>query len=425
MKKTSTDALRAKYPEFIYRAFHWEVSKGNLLIKYDFRAGDSYQFSPGLVYKNINEKFVFSNKKTIDNLVFNIGMVELLSYWKAFVSPRIVVECGYLDNYQKKWWEDLLINGMGQFFYENNIDFTEKNFIQFISGVKKESRSSASVPPESVLVASGGGKDSTVSIEILSNYFKNVTAFLLNPTKATREVSKLANIKNLIIERNLDETLLAINKKGFPNGHTPFTALLSFTGILGAVLGNHDSLIFSDERSSDEGNTKYLGMSVNHQYSKTLEFENKFREYNTRYLSNVDYFSFLRPIYDFQIAKIFSGFNKYFPIIRSCNVGQKTGTWCGSCPKCLSTFILLYPFLKEEAVAMFGKNLLKDKGLEPLLKSLISESEVKPFECVGTRDELKVALGISTDKNILKSWSDKNNLPDIYQKILKKYVYAE
>ena len=57
-----------------------------------------------------------------------------------------------------------------------------------------------------------------------------------------------------------------------------------------------------------------------------------------------------------------------------------------------------------------------------MLNSLISESEVKPFECVGTREELKVALGLIADSQILDSWSERNNLPDKYQEILKKYT---
>lgn len=417
-------SLRKKYPEFTYKKFNWEVSKNNLIIKYDFRVNNAYKFSPSLVYKKINSKFVTSNKKAINNLVFNIGMVELLSYWKAFLSPKIIIECGFLDDYQNKWWSDLLINGMGQFFYENKIDFTGEDFIQFISKGKKETlESPISVISDTLLVASGGGKDSTVTIEILSKNFKNLTGFLVNPSNATKKVSKLSQTPSLIIERHLDEKLFELNTEGFLNGHTPFTALLSFTGILGAVLGKHGSLIFSNERSSDEENTTYLGMNINHQYSKTLEFENKFIEYNKRYLSNVNYFSFLRPLYDIQIAKIFSGFNKYFSVIRSCNVGQKAGTWCGKCPKCLSTFILFYPFLKEKTITVFGKNLLEDESLKPLLKLLTGDEEVKPFECVGTKEELRVALGTSSNKRILRSWNSKNNVPAFYQKVLRRYLH--
>jgi hypothetical protein len=109
-------------------------------------------------------------------------------------------------------------------------------------------------------------------------------------------------------------------------------------------------------------------------------------------------------------------------IIRSCNIGQNTDTWCGKCPKCLSTFVLLYPFAKERTIKIFDRNLLEDKSLGQTLNALTDDNEVKPFECVGTRHELRVALNIEKDDTILNSWSVDNNLPDQFQKLLKKYV---
>lgn len=64
-----------------------------------------------------------------------------------------------------------------------------------------------------------------------------------------------------------------------------------------------------------------FGEKVNHQYSKTYEFENDFAEYSKKYLkANVKYFSFLRPLNEMQIAKIFSRYTKYHKVFKSCNV---------------------------------------------------------------------------------------------------------
>ena len=52
-------------------------------------------------------------------------MIEALSYWKVTCSPEIKIRVGKLDKNQVKWWKDLIINGMGQFFYENKIDWKE------------------------------------------------------------------------------------------------------------------------------------------------------------------------------------------------------------------------------------------------------------------------------------------------------------
>lgn len=413
--------LRKKYRAFVYESYSWVVKNNNLEISFLFKCGE-FEFTPKLILKNIDSNCAESLKDNVDNLIFNIGMVELLSYWKAFCSPKIVVDAGHLDEYQTKWWKKLLINGMGQYFYENKIDFRDDEFVEIQSIQKNTINNPVVINSNKILVPVGGGKDSSVTLEILKNNYSEVSAFLLNPSKASNETVKVAGVESIMIERVIDPRLTDLNSKGFLNGHTPFTALLSFTSLLVGIIGDYKYVVFSNEQSSNEDNVKYLENSINHQYSKSLEFENDFREYNQKYLSDINYFSFLRPIYDIQIAKIFSQFNNYYSVIRSCNVGQKTETWCGKCPKCLSTFILFYPFMKDDAIKIFGKNLLEDESLKPILKSLITDSEVKPFECVGTRHELRVAMGIEKDDELMKFWSIENNLPNEFKEILIKYI---
>ena len=87
-------------------------------------------------------------------------------------------------------------------------------------------------------------------------------------------------------------------------------------------------------------------------------------------------------------------------MFRSCNVGSKTDSWCGKCPKCLFTWIILSPFLsREKLTAIFGKDLMADERLRPILEELNGTAAVKPFECVGTVEEVCACLqdaGIST-----------------------------
>ncbi|MCL1866541.1 MAG: hypothetical protein FWF82_03950, partial [Oscillospiraceae bacterium] len=59
------------------------------------------------------------------DLVFNLGMVELISYWKSACPPIVEVQCGSLDEWQINWWKKLYRNGLGEFFYINKI--TPKN----------------------------------------------------------------------------------------------------------------------------------------------------------------------------------------------------------------------------------------------------------------------------------------------------------
>jgi hypothetical protein len=111
------------------------------------------------------------------------------------------------------------------------------------------------------------------------------------------------------------------------------------------------------------------------------------------------YFSFLRPWYEIQILKAFTAYPEYFSVFKSCNVGQKTATWCGNCAKCTFVALLLSAFLPEEQVTgIFGKEMLADVTLKPYIEELIGQTEYKPFECIGTIEESQVALWMTAKR---------------------------
>lgn len=418
--------LRKKYPIFVYRKYDYKIDGDDLLISFLFAIDPDIVFAPTLRFKNISQDRLASlDKAVFNNFAFHLGLAEIPSYWKSTCSSKIIIEAGYLDNYQLDWWKDLILNGMGQFFYENKIDFTSPDFISLSSTSKNSLPFSKNSSSSGVLIPVGGGKDSAVTLELLKD-FPRAAAFLVNPTKAALDTVRLSGLKEqIVVERNIDDKLSELNKKGYLNGHTPFSSVIAYLSSFAAYLYGYKDIALSNERSSDEENTEYLDRKINHQYSKTFEFENKFREYLDKYLSDANYFSFLRPVYEIQIAKIFSNMDKYFNVIRSCNVGQKTNTWCSNCSKCLSTYILLKPFLgPEKTNKIFGEDLVHKPELKGTLSELIDDGKVKPFECVGTREELKIALQMeeNSDNEILSSWNDKNNLSGEYQDILKKHL---
>jgi hypothetical protein len=119
------------------------------------------------------------------------------------------------------------------------------------------------------------------------------------------------------------------------------------------------------------------------------------------------------------IAKLFAQHPEWLAQFTSCNTnfkiqGGTTKRWCGECPKCAFVFAMLAPFVpKEELVNAFGKNLLADEKLIPLYQELLGVKNFKPFECVGTPDEMRTALTLAA-KN-----GDYNNDP-IMQSMQKK-----
>ncbi|OHA64573.1 MAG: hypothetical protein A2672_02080 [Candidatus Wildermuthbacteria bacterium RIFCSPHIGHO2_01_FULL_49_22b] len=435
------DELRKKYPKFFYRGYTHRYSGGGLHISFHFVIPPNISFEPRVVIRDASKADLKRIGETaLNNLVFHLGLVKMLSYWKATCSPEIVIQAGSLNKQQIAWFKDLILNGMGEYFFENKIDFTEPNFLTITAPGSNLPRRKESFlrgrMKKRTLVPLGGGKDAVVTLELLKKEGVQLRPFLLNQKPEQRKILNLAKVgKPIVVERTIDPKLLELNRKGYLNGHTPFSAYLAFLSVLCAVLFDYKYVALSNERSSNEGNVKYLGKVINHQYSKTYEFEKKFRGYVKKYLSkDIEYFSFLRPLYELQIAKLFAKYPKYFGAFLSCNEAHKTksgrkkptGKWCGKCAKCLFVFLVLYPFAGEKrTVAIFKKNILKDKKLNPLLNELTGRKRFKPFECVGTIGESRVALSLCQEKikshPLLRAWNTKHFLPPRFEKILKRH----
>lgn len=410
-------ALRAQYPIFEYIDYHYRATDEGLRLWFDFRMGD-VEFHPTALVER--RPFLDFGVGGLDAMVFDIGMIELISYWKCACPPTVRVLCGGLTDEQIAFWLKLYWNGLGEFFYTNGIHDTPEAFMKVESGKRKVENSAIqngnSPLSTSYLVPIGGGKDSVVTLELLRRAGKTIRPLIMNPRGATMQCAQVAGFpleEVLVIRRTIDPTLLELNKEGYLNGHTPFSAMLAFYSRLAAALSGVPNVALSNESSANESTVK--GSYVNHQYSKSLEFEDDFRGYSSRsaeiHQSNqgskdcaedgrrFNYFSFLRPLSELQIAMLFSRFTQYHDVFRSCNVGSKQDIWCGHCAKCLFAYIILSPFIAPERLnAIFGKSMLDDTTLELEFRQLLGLAETKPFECVGTVSEVRQALQMAVER---------------------------
>jgi hypothetical protein len=298
------------------------------------------------------------------------------------------------------WWHDLLINGMGEFFYHNDIDFTAPDFVE----IRPASATDASKPctgslPDQSLLTIGGGRDSALAGALLRDSGRPFTCMMLNPSAAAMNIAHYVTSSDpVIIRRTICPELLELNRRGFLNGHTPFSAYLAFLGAACMLLYGYNKVIVANERSSDESNVRYRDRDINHQYSKTFRFERLFDEYLSKYVvARGRYFSFVRPLYELQIGELFSRFPALFDLFKSCN-RKRSDSWCGQCPKCLSVFLTMYPFVSRSMlVKIFGTDLFFTEGNIAILRRLAG-LEVKPFECVATTGEIATALALSIEK---------------------------
>jgi len=468
-RQEAFEVLRARHPRFVYEGYSLERRGDALGVKFRFRIEPDLEFSPETWIENINPLRAASLPAgLLENLVFHLGLVEMMSYWKAACSPEIVVRAGSLDAEQIRWWMDLLTHGMGEFFYVNQIRFDEPGFVRIVSepsGERETARSPLGPPWNSEqnaaaanldLVLTSGGKDSAVALELLREADIAFDCLLLNPTPAALAVARQGGCRQeRIVRRSIDGRLLDLNRAGYLNGHTPFSALLAFLGVTVAALIGSQRVIVANERSAEEASAQFLDREVNHQYSKSFRFETAFRQYAQKYLvPRIGYFSLLRPLYELQIAALFAHYPQYFPLFRSCNRGMATNSWCGRCPKCLFVFLALCPFLdREQLLGIFGEDLFAWEGATPVLEALLGLDRNKPFECVGTKEETTAALVLCIQKyreqrielppalreiertvlasqpdmpersqRVLTAWTDQHCLPPQLASVLRKHL---
>jgi len=386
--------LRNKFKTFTYESFNYSEFSDHWVIGFEFWLGNKINFNPKIKIIKNKHYVNLSRIDEFEQFIFTIGLIELISYWKAACPPKIIVKPFHLKPEQIRFWKKIYYHGLGEFFYLNGIQSRLDDFVTIESESKLEFvKSQIHVVENKVIVPIGGGKDSVVTLELLKEKY-SVVPFIMNPRQASLGTAKAAGFDDdeiLIVNRKIDPALLDLNQKGFLNGHTPFSALLGFVSIFIAALSGSKYIALSNESSANEPT---VATGENHQYSKSFEFESDFRSYVSKNLNeDIEYFSFLRPLSEYNIANLFSKLTHHHKIFKSCNAGSKTDSWCCHCSKCLFTNIILAPFLSlEQRVQIFGKDLFKDTGLQKYFDELTGLADEKPFECVGTIDEVNLAL---------------------------------
>lgn len=415
--------LREKYPEFSYNWYKIEENENEYKITYEFEIIGLSKFNPTWTIPKI-KTFVSeeSNKELLENMVFNLGMVELVSYWKISCAPHVTVKNIFLSKKQVEWWKKLYFYGLGEFFYKNEIKTNMEEFMTITTGDTKLSKIVTNEKFKGALVPIGGGKDSIVTLDVIKDDFADNMCYVINPRGATEETAETAGYrkdKRCYVKRTLDKNMLELNKQGYLNGHTPFSSIVAFSALIVAYLNKKKYIVLSNEASANE--STIYEEEVNHQYSKSYEFEQDFNEYvKENLLDGIDYFSLLRPISEYQIAKHFAKLPEFYKIFKSCNAGSKENKWCANCPKCLFVYIILSPFMsKKDMINIFGEDLLEKESLKETMEMLSGIQKNKPFECVGSRDEVNTAIC----ETIKKYEANNDELPLLYKyyKTTKKY----
>jgi UDP-N-acetyl-alpha-D-muramoyl-L-alanyl-L-glutamate epimerase len=376
----------------------WEADEtsGEVRLHYAFAGGESFcetlQFGAALPDTQSPLRPGFA--AALDALHLAAG----ISYYKAYLPPRMRIVGRELANEARDVFQTLYCRGLGEFSARNRIKAWERVNFPYTDDITPQ------VPPANLArrtaVLLGGGKDSLVSIEALRAVDEPMVLFAVNPQRPMVECADAAGLPLITVRRRLDEKLFALNAAGALNGHVPVTAIVSLIALAGAFVHGYDTVVLSAERSADEGNLVYEGRNVNHQYSKTLDFERLLGDYAARNICpTLSYFSLLRPLSELHIANLMARNERYDATFTSCNrafVLRETGErkrWCCDCPKCRFAFLILAGAMGRPRVErVFGRNLLDDPAHLDGYRELVGLAGHKPWECVGEIAESAAAL---------------------------------
>jgi len=327
-----------------------------------------------------------------------LHLIAGVSYYKAGVPGEIVVDSAPLDRATAELLDEIYLHGLAEFAYQNKLDLRGR--IHF----PRNRQTSVSAPTLNLqrrtLVPIGGGKDSLVSVEMLKSVDEPMTAVWVGDSALIAACAQRTGLPLLNIKRRLASELFEYNRLGAWNGHIPVTAINSAILLCAAIVYGYDAIAFSNERSASEATLEYEGRQVNHQWSKSIDFERRLREYTKSHIAaDLDYFSLLRPWSELAVTRAFAEGSRYDDVFSSCNrnfrirAERPADRWCGQCPKCHFVFLALAPFVaKPRLLAIFGRNLLDNAALAPGFDALLEYREHKPFECVGEGRESRAAM---------------------------------
>ena len=326
-------------------------------------------------------------RKLLDLTAVVLGV----SYFKLRAPFTIAAPTIPLTEAERAFAIDIYENGLGEFYARNNLMRFGKLAIHAPHDAEATKPAPYPALPDRTLLPIGGGKDSLVSVDLLTHAGVEFTPFAVNPKgPILTSVDKIGTAP-LYVTRTLDAEMIRLGKEpGYYNGHVPSTAINSMIAALCALLYGYNQIVLSNERSASEGNVEFDGRETNHQYSKSLGFELLIASILSDATGGaLKYFSLLRPYSEARIASLFTHESKFDRVFSSCNrnfrlAGHDGPLWCGECPKCHFVFLIFAPFMaKDRLLSIFGKNLLDIAANEGSFRELAGLAGQKPWECVG------------------------------------------
>jgi len=390
--------MRDCVERFEFGAREFDPARGTLTLGFALHGPDLHQdlferFEFGMVAAHPDRSS--SLEAAFELLHWIVGV----SYWKVACSGRIGFAGARPDPAQARALEQIYRDGLAELAWRNRLSAPWWPNFKAAAGEPRVPAGSVGLG-DRALVAIGGGKDSLVALERVRRAGVEASTVQVGRAALIGQVARASGLNHRVIGRRLAPELAALNLRGALNGHVPITAINAAALVVAALLWDFNAVVFANERSADTPTLiTATGLAVNHQFAKSLAFEELFSEWLRRSIAtDLDVFSILRRERELGICREFMTLDNYHGIFSSCNRnfhldGARTERWCRDCPKCRFVFLALAPFADPARLTqIFGADLLADPNQKPGFEALLALDQPRPFECVGEPDEARAAV---------------------------------
>jgi len=109
--------VKPKYKQFVFEYYRFDAIAKTLELHYGFDGSlhftESYRFVFG---------FAEFDPAKIDRACQNLFFMAGVSYYKAYLAPKITINKGVLDKLSAAFFSKTYQRGLGEFFYSNRLD---------------------------------------------------------------------------------------------------------------------------------------------------------------------------------------------------------------------------------------------------------------------------------------------------------------
>jgi hypothetical protein len=333
------------------------------------------------------------------------GLANLIDLISITLPEKVMIDAIQLNREALAFWKETARNVAAERIAEDDLPASVLD-ARWTSGGALHGRMDA-VPQKKrgQLLAMSGGKESLAALKQLEGGKAPTLFFLHYPDSGWHHGRRLLEYFSrthecVKVRCDITSTRSLVQKYRcgsygiFVIGQIVFSALLFMDRFSRISIGN--------EFSANFGNGTHDGVPVNHQYDKSFAFARRLNAYLAAHVT--DDFTHDSPFwdwYEYRIARDFFLDARHLRHWTSCNNSTASHYFCGACAKCAFVFLLGAAHGDAALIRrLMDVNMLYNL---PLIRSLADIEAPKPLECVGTKEEVWVALEDIWQKCIWRS----------------------